>query len=196
MHLQAVIKQDLRSTWRWSILEVVDLEAVNLDLVDLEVVDLEAVDLEAVDLEAVNLEEVNLETVDLEAVDLEAVDLEAVDLEAVDLEAIDLEAADLDEVNGMRAGCWGCIRRIVNSKLWESDKVTLHLQLKWRTSWWRSIWIGKHAGSWRHIQGSTRNRENEGMTDNLRCILYSAYAALGVCRTQCMVHSVYATTRC
>jgi hypothetical protein len=31
-----------------------------------------------------------------------------------------------------------------------------------------------------NIQGSTRNRVNEGTTDNLRCMLYSVYAALSV----------------
>jgi len=36
------------------------------------------------------------------------------------------------------------------------------------------------AGSWSYIQGSTRNCENEGTTDNLRCMLYSVYAALSV----------------
>jgi hypothetical protein len=30
------------------------------------------------------------------------------------------------------------------------------------------------------MQGSTRNRENEGMTDNRRCMLYLVYAALSV----------------
>jgi len=30
------------------------------------------------------------------------------------------------------------------------------------------------------------------MTDNLGCMLYSVYAALGVCCTRCMLHSVYA----
>jgi len=38
--------------------------------------------------------------------------------------------------------------------------------------------VGRHAGSWSYIQGSTRNHENEGTTDNLRCMLYSVYAAL------------------
>jgi len=38
--------------------------------------------------------------------------------------------------------------------------------------------IGRYAGSWSYIQGSTRNRENEGMTDNLGCMLYSVYAVL------------------
>jgi len=40
--------------------------------------------------------------------------------------------------------------------------------------------IGRYAGSWSNIQGSTRNCENEGTTDNLRCMLYSVYAALSV----------------
>ena len=33
--------------------------------------------------------------------------------------------------------------------------------------------VGRYAGSWSYIQGSTRNCENEGTTDNLRCMLYS-----------------------
>jgi len=40
--------------------------------------------------------------------------------------------------------------------------------------------VGWYAGSWSNIQGLTRNRENEGTTDNLRCMLYSVYAALSV----------------
>jgi len=31
--------------------------------------------------------------------------------------------------------------------------------------------VGRHDGSWSYIQGSTRNHENEGTTDNLRCML-------------------------
>jgi len=30
------------------------------------------------------------------------------------------------------------------------------------------------------------------MTDNVRCMLYSVYAVLGVCCTRCMLYSVYA----
>jgi len=40
--------------------------------------------------------------------------------------------------------------------------------------------VGRYAGGWRYIQWSTRNHENEGTTDNLRCMLYSVYAALSV----------------
>jgi len=40
--------------------------------------------------------------------------------------------------------------------------------------------VGRYTESWSHIQGSTWNCENEGTTDNLRCMLYSVYAALGV----------------
>jgi len=61
--------------------------------------------------------------------------------------------------------------------------------------------VGRYAGGWSYIQGSTRNRENDGTTDNLRCMLYSVYAVLGVCCTRCMLYSVYAVlgvccTRC
>jgi len=48
--------------------------------------------------------------------------------------------------------------------------------------------VGRHTGS--YIQGSTRDRENEGMTDNLRCILYSVCAVLIVRCTRCMLYSV------
>ena len=40
--------------------------------------------------------------------------------------------------------------------------------------------VGGYTGSWSYSQGSTRNRENEGTTDNLRCMLYCVYAALSV----------------
>jgi len=46
--------------------------------------------------------------------------------------------------------------------------------------------VGRHPGSWSYIQGSTRNRENEGKKDNLGLILYSVYAVHGVCCTWCM----------
>jgi len=42
----------------------------------------------------------------------------------------------------------------------------------------RSVW--RYTGSWIYIQGSTRHCENEGTTENLRCMLYSVYAALSV----------------
>jgi len=42
--------------------------------------------------------------------------------------------------------------------------------------------IGRHARSWRYIQGSTCNQENEGKTSNLGWILY-----IGVCWTRCML---------
>jgi len=61
--------------------------------------------------------------------------------------------------------------------------------------------VGRYAGSWSYIPGSTRNRENEETTDNLRCMLYLVYAGLGVCCTWWMLYSVYAVlgvccTRC
>jgi len=40
--------------------------------------------------------------------------------------------------------------------------------------------VGRYARSWSYIQRSTRHHENEGTTDNLRCMLYSVYAALSV----------------
>jgi len=52
--------------------------------------------------------------------------------------------------------------------------------------------VERHAGGWSYIQGSTHNRENEGMTDTLGCTLYMVYAVLGVCCTWCMLYLVYA----
>jgi len=54
-----------------------------------------------------------------------------------------LEVVDLEAVDGRRARWWNCIDRLVNSKLWECDEVTLHLKLLWRTGWW--WWIGKEV---------------------------------------------------
>ena len=45
--------------------------------------------------------------------------------------------------------------------------------------------VSRYAGIWRHIQGSTRNRENEVTIDYLGCMLYTVYAALSVCCTYC-----------
>jgi len=40
--------------------------------------------------------------------------------------------------------------------------------------------VGRYAGSGSYLQGSTRNHENEGKTNNLRWMLDSVYAVLGV----------------
>jgi len=95
-----------------------------------------------------------------------------------------LEVVDLEVVDGRHARCWNSIHRLVNSKPWECDEVTLPLKLLWELAC-GSRTVGRYAGSWSYIQGSTRNRENEGTTDNLRCMLYLVYAALGVCCTRC-----------
>jgi len=92
----------------------------------------------------------------------------------------------LEAIDGRRARCWDSIHRIVNSKPWECDEVTLPWKLLWRTSWWQSI-SREVSRKLKQIQGSTRNRENEGMTGNPRCMLYSVYAVLGVCCTRCML---------
>jgi len=52
--------------------------------------------------------------------------------------------------------------------------------------------VGRYAGRWCYIPGSTRNLENEGTTDYLSCMLCSVYAVLGVCWTRCMLYSEYA----
>jgi len=36
--------------------------------------------------------------------------------------------------------------------------------------------VGRHAGSWSYIQGSTRNHKDEGKSNNLGCMLYSVFA--------------------
>jgi hypothetical protein len=72
-----------------------------------------------------------LQVVNLEVVDLEVVDLEAVDLEAANPEAVNLEAVNLEAVDGWHTRCWNSLDRIVNSKPWESDEVTLPLNHLW-----------------------------------------------------------------
>jgi len=54
-----------------------------------------------------------------------------------------LEEFDLEAVGRRRARCWDSIHRLVNSKPWECDEVTLPLKLLWRTGWWR--WIGREV---------------------------------------------------
>jgi len=61
--------------------------------------------------------------------------------------------------------------------------------------------LGRYAGSWSYIQGSTGNHEIEWTTDDLSWMLYSEYALLRVCCTRSMLYSVYAVlgvcfTRC
>ena len=46
---------------------------------------------------------------------------------------------DQELVDKRRAKCRDSIHRLVNSKLWECDNVTLPLKLLWRTGWWRLI---------------------------------------------------------
>jgi len=52
-------------------------------------------------------------------------------------------------------------------------------------------YVGMHARSYSYIQRSTRHHENEEKTNNLGWMLYSVYAVLGVCCTQCMLYLVY-----
>jgi len=52
--------------------------------------------------------------------------------------------------------------------------------------------VDQHAGRWNYSQGSTRNHANAGKRKNLRWMLYSVYAVLGVCCTWCMLYLVYA----
>ena len=50
--------------------------------------------------------------------------------------------------------------------------------------------VGRHAASGSYIQGSARDHENEGKTNNLQLMRYWVYALLGVCFTRCMLYSV------
>jgi len=54
-----------------------------------------------------------------------------------------LEEFDKEAVGRRRARCWDSIHRLVNSKPWECDEVTLPLKLIWRTVCWR--WIGREV---------------------------------------------------
>jgi len=61
--------------------------------------------------------------------------------------------------------------------------------------------VERYTGCWSYIQWSFCNHENEGNTNNLRCILYSLNAVFGVCCTWRMLYAVYAVlgvccTRC
>jgi hypothetical protein len=47
--------------------------------------------------------------------------------------------------------------------------------------------VGRHAGSRSYIQGSTRNCQNQGKTDNLGIMQYSLNAVLVVCCTRCQL---------
>jgi len=71
--------------------------------------------------------------------------------------------------------------------MWQCDCTW---ELSWR-AWLLAVdRVERHAGSWSHIQGSTHNHETEGKTNNLGWMLYSVYAILGVCSSQCMQYSV------
>jgi len=52
--------------------------------------------------------------------------------------------------------------------------------------------VGRYAGSWSYIQGSTPNHENEGGTNNCGWMAYSVYAVLDVRCTHCMLYPVHA----
>jgi len=50
-----------------------------------------------------------------------------------------MEVVDLEMVYGRHARCWDSNHRLVNSKPWKCDEVTLPLKRLWRTGWWRLI---------------------------------------------------------
>jgi len=77
-----------------------------------------------------------------------------------------------ESVDGRRAGSWHPIHQLVDSQPWECDNVTYLGALM--ESWLMSVdHVGRYAGSCSHIQGSTRNHENEGKLNNHRWMLYS-----------------------
>jgi hypothetical protein len=52
--------------------------------------------------------------------------------------------------------------------------------------------VARHAGCGCYIQDTTRTHNNEGKTNTLWRMLYSVYAVLGVCCTQCRLYLVHA----
>jgi len=93
----------------------------------------------------------------------------------------------LQAVERRHARCWDSIHRLVNLQPRESDEVTLPSNCLME-SWLVMVdLLGRHVWSWRFIQGSTHNCENDGKTDNLWWMLYSVYAVLGVCCAQCLL---------
>jgi len=96
----------------------------------------------------------------------------------------------LEAVDRRCAGCWDCIGQLVDLQRWECDKRWPYL---WALpqSWLMAVdCIGRHAGSWSYIEGSTCNHEIEGMKNNLGRMPYWVYTVLGVCCGRSMLYSV------
>jgi len=113
-----------------------------------------------------------------------------------------LEVVNLEAVDGRHARCSDSIHRLVNSKPWACDEVTLPLKLLWRIGWWRSIGGEVH---WKLKLHPGVNSKSWEWRDNrqsqvyavlgvccTQCMLYLVYAVLGVCCTRCRLYSVYA----
>jgi len=92
----------------------------------------------------------------------------------------------LEAVDGRRARCWDSIDQLVNSPLWEYDKV-LYLWALMGSWLMADNRIGRQAARWSYISGSIRNHENGGKTHNLAWMLYTVSAVLGICSTWCQL---------
>jgi hypothetical protein len=99
---------------------------------------------------------------------------------------------DLESVDGMWAGCEDLIHQLVTVT---RNSVNV---MRWLYLWALiEIWlvavdpVRRHAGSWSHIQGWTRNAETDSKPDNLGWILLSVDAVFGVCCIWCILYLVY-----
>jgi len=70
-----------------------------------------------------------------------------------------LEVVHLEAVDGRSAMCWDSIHRLVDSKPWKCDKVTLRLKLLWRTGWWQSICREVRPKLKLHLGVNSKSRE-------------------------------------
>jgi len=70
-----------------------------------------------------------------------------------------LEVVDLEVVDGRRVSGWDSIHRLVYSKLWECDEVTLPFMLLRRTSWWQSLGREVHRNLKLHSGVNSKSRE-------------------------------------
>jgi len=73
----------------------------------------------------------------------------------------------LEAVDRRCAGCWDCIGQLVDLQRWESDKRWPYLWALTQSLLMAVDRIGRHAGSWSYIEGSTCNHENE--RDDKQC---------------------------
>jgi len=85
-----------------------------------------------------------------------------------------LEVVDLEAVDGRRARRCDSIHRLVNSKPWECDEVTLPLKLLQRTGWWH--WICREVRRELKLHSGVKSKSREWWDDRQS----SVYSALGV----------------